>query len=277
MKKKTRKSQETSSSSYEKDSCGSDKDNDSVLDVDFEFFNPRLSDVYTLRNLLRQLIGPDSDCLNIFELSELVASQTLVGSTVKMDGIEGDPLAFLSVVNLNHYYEKDCIKKMRLYIMSKISLNKEFYDFFCVSFEELGTNMGLILSERLINMPTQIVPPMYEMLFEEIEWALEDKEPYDFSYYIILSRSYQRMVDQDDLKKRQTRDQKKGKMFYFHQEDELFKEKSLYSVRYKYSQCRNSDIVSHNRDIDIQHYGEIMMISRDKLKEAINELKSIII
>jgi len=36
------------------------------------------------------------------------------------------------------------------------------------------SHIGLILSERLINMPVQIVPPMYKMLQEEIQWAIED-------------------------------------------------------------------------------------------------------
>lgn len=39
-------------------------------------------------------------------------------------------------------------------------------------------NIGLILSERLINMPVQIVPPMYKMLQEEIQWAIEDVNMY---------------------------------------------------------------------------------------------------
>ncbi|QSL65104.1 hypothetical protein MERGE_002409 [Pneumocystis wakefieldiae] len=274
MKGKARKTGETSSSSCETDSCGSDGDIGSVLDVDFEFFSPRLSDVCTLRNLLRQLMGPDSDGLDLSGLSELVVSQTLVGSTVKMDGIEGSPLAFLSVLNLNYYCEKEAVQKIKSYIMSKISINKEFYEFFCTCYAELGS-IGLVLSERLINMPIEIVPAMYDMLFEEIEWALEDKEPYDFSYYIILSRSYQEMEGQRHLRKRQRRHQKKT--FYFHQEDELFKEKSLYAVRYRYSRCEGSNSASRSQNIGRQLQGEIMMISRDKLKEAISELKSIIV
>jgi len=35
-------------------------------------------------------------------------------------------------------------------------------------------HIGLVLSERLVNMPGQIMPPMYNMLTEELEWALED-------------------------------------------------------------------------------------------------------
>lgn len=35
-------------------------------------------------------------------------------------------------------------------------------------------HVGLVLSERLVNMPPQVVPPMYRMLQEELEWARND-------------------------------------------------------------------------------------------------------
>ncbi|KTW28819.1 hypothetical protein T552_01449 [Pneumocystis carinii B80] len=276
MEEKTRKKRENSSSIYETTSSSSDNDNSSSLQVDFEFFNPRLGDLYTLRTLLRQLIGPDSDSIDINGLSDLVICQTLVGSTVKMDGIEGDPLAFLSVLNMNYYCEKECIKRIKSYIMTKICSEKEFYDFFCTCFEGTGPNIGLILSERLINMPIQVVPAMYEMLFEEIQWAQDDKEPYNFEYYIIISRSSQERVDQKGLKKRRRMAESKKKTLYFHQEDEIFKEKSLYSVTYDYSQCKGLDDVSYDRNNEARHQGEIIMISKEKLKEAINELKTMI-
>jgi hypothetical protein len=34
--------------------------------------------------------------------------------------------------------------------------------------------VGLIVSERLINMPVQTAPPMFRMLLEELQWACED-------------------------------------------------------------------------------------------------------
>jgi protein BCP1 len=35
-------------------------------------------------------------------------------------------------------------------------------------------HVGFIFSERLINMPVQLVPPMYRMLSDEIKWANEE-------------------------------------------------------------------------------------------------------
>lgn len=34
--------------------------------------------------------------------------------------------------------------------------------------------VGLILSERLINMPVQVAPHMYRLLADEIRWALDE-------------------------------------------------------------------------------------------------------
>ena len=39
-------------------------------------------------------------------------------------------------------------------------------------------------------MPSEISPPMYTMLLEEIQWALEEKEPYQFTHYLIWSKVY---------------------------------------------------------------------------------------
>lgn len=35
-------------------------------------------------------------------------------------------------------------------------------------------HVGFIFSERLINMPVQVVPPMYRMLSDEINWANDE-------------------------------------------------------------------------------------------------------
>jgi len=35
-------------------------------------------------------------------------------------------------------------------------------------------DIGLVLSERIVNMPDAVAPPSYKMLLEEIQWANED-------------------------------------------------------------------------------------------------------
>jgi hypothetical protein len=35
--------------------------------------------------------------------------------------------------------------------------------------------VGLLLSERLVNIPIELAPPLYQGLFDEIFWATEDE------------------------------------------------------------------------------------------------------
>jgi len=72
-----------------------------MLDVDFEWFDPQPDvDFHGLKTLLRQLLGIDAQLFNLSELADLILSQPLLGSTVKCDGKESDPFAFLTVLNL---------------------------------------------------------------------------------------------------------------------------------------------------------------------------------
>jgi protein BCP1 len=72
------------------------------VDVDFEFFDP-IADIdwHGIKRLLTQLLQADAPLFHPNPLADLILSQPLVGSTVKCDGRESDPYAFLSVINLN--------------------------------------------------------------------------------------------------------------------------------------------------------------------------------
>ena len=73
-----------------------------LIDVDFEFFDP-IADIdwHGVKRLLAQLLQTDAPLFHLNLLTDLILSQPLVGSTVKCDGRESDPYAFLSVLNLN--------------------------------------------------------------------------------------------------------------------------------------------------------------------------------
>lgn len=60
-------------------------------------------DFHGLKNLLRQLFDNDAQEFNLSELADLILSQPLLGSTVKVDGNESDPYAFLTVLNMQEH------------------------------------------------------------------------------------------------------------------------------------------------------------------------------
>jgi protein BCP1 len=71
-----------------------------MLNVDFEWFDPQPQDFHGLKTLMRQLFDADAAFFDLSALSDLILSQPLLGSTVKTDGNESDPYAFLTVLNM---------------------------------------------------------------------------------------------------------------------------------------------------------------------------------
>lgn len=75
-----------------------------MVDVEFEWFDPQPAvDFHGLKTLLRQLFDTDAQLFDLSALADLILSQPLLGSTVKVDGNETDPYAFLSVINLQEH------------------------------------------------------------------------------------------------------------------------------------------------------------------------------
>ncbi|SCV67972.1 BQ2448_93 [Microbotryum intermedium] len=186
-----------------------------MLDVSFDFFDPQPQDYHSIKLLLTQLLSHDAPLIDIGSITNLVLEQKLVGSTVKTDGSGADPYAVLSVLNLNLHKSDPSVAALIKYLGSKLSsTNPEFakiLESILSNSVESSTattrsNVGLVISERLVNMPAQVVPPMYRMLQEELQWARDDasfffpfsKEPYHFSHLLFLSRVFLSSAEQFD-------------------------------------------------------------------------------
>ena len=89
----------------------SDANNDvTMVDVDFEWFNMNPDiDFHSIKLLLRQLLDVDNDKFDLSALADLICGTgekdlgSKWGSTVKTDGEEGDPYAFITAVDLEEY------------------------------------------------------------------------------------------------------------------------------------------------------------------------------
>ena len=86
-----------------------------MLDVEFEFFDPQPDyDFHGLKRLLQALFDADSQLFDLSALVDLILSQPLLGSTVKVSGDEEainkeDPYAFLTVLNLHEHCVCSCL------------------------------------------------------------------------------------------------------------------------------------------------------------------------
>jgi protein BCP1 len=133
--------------------------------------------------------------LQVHDLADLVLSQPQVGTSIKCDGKESDPYSYLTVLNIhvhqvlieilvhgniipNSLQNRPFIKALIDYVLQKSSTNPALHS---VLQELIGSqglqsknHVGFVFSERLMNMPVQLMPVSYKMLAEEIKWATDE-------------------------------------------------------------------------------------------------------
>lgn len=149
-----------------------------------------------------------------------------------------------------------------------------------------SAQVGLILTERFINMPPEIVPPMYKMLVEEIQWAVEAKEPYTFSHYLVLSKTYTEVVSKLDeesqppqRKKKKSAAATQAETFYFHPEDEKLHEYALAHDNYDYTKPVDEGASDSRRafqDAGVRPQGHLILIEGNRFAAAVKAVEEYI-
>ncbi|KAG6848556.1 hypothetical protein H0H93_015964 [Arthromyces matolae] len=283
--------------SKRKQSAGDDSDDSasevSLIDVDFDFFDPNPNvDYQAIKRLLAQLLQKDADAynFNLHELTELILGQPTVGTTIKTDGIESDPYALLTVLNMHLHHQHPSIKAIANYALEKSSADPTFHSTLQALFSQNQSHVGLVISERLINMPVQVVPPMYSMLTREMQWAIDDNEPYTFSHYIFISRTYHLTPEDESMllnsapgsKGPTSKKSKKTTqpvpeaapdgIYPYHPEDEYIKMASIHSVDYHFK----ADTEPREKDsFGLDTRGRIMLVPAERLPELIAKISEV--
>lgn len=256
---------------------GSD-DDDSMLNVDFEWFDPQPAvDFHGLKTLLRQLFDIDNQLFDLSELTDMILAQPTLGSTVKCEGNESDPFAFLTVLNLHQHREKAVVQQLTKYLLSKTANQEAMKQLSNLLSPDSNAQVGLILTERFINMPHQIVPPMYNMILEEMEWAVKDKEPYDFTHYLLISKTYTEVASELDAEDDRPQKKKKASRaaadtFYFHPEDEVLHKQAIAHCGFNYTTERDegaSDSKRAFQEMGVRPQGHLILIDGKRFGSAV--------
>ncbi|KAI0638883.1 p21-C-terminal region-binding protein-domain-containing protein [Trametes polyzona] len=265
----------------EKASSDNESDSErSLVDVDFEFFDPNPDiDFLALKRLITQLFQADAQLLPVHDLADLILVQPLVGSSVKCDGRETDPFAFLTVLNLHVHKDRPSIKALTAYLLEKSSadpvLQSKLQSLIgpAALASPSSKHVGFIFSERLINMPVQIMPHMYRMLADEIQWALDDNEPYDFSHLILVSRVYKLTAEEAaelHASAPRTKRQKQSSaapqgagVYPFHPEDDVIRKFATHTLDYTFTHAQPRTEEAFGLDTG----GRMMLIPANRLRD----------
>jgi len=178
--------------------------------------------------------------------------------------------------------DKQCIKDLANYLRQKSSTQPSLQQLSRLFSDASEAQVGLILTERFVNMPSEIVPPMYKMLLEEIEWAIEDKEPYQFTHYLIVSKAYcevESRLDVEDSgpkKKKSKAGKGEGETFYFHPEDEILQKHAVGSGSFDYTKQGDegaSDAKRAFHEMGIKPQGHLMLLEAGKFEGAVQAVE----
>jgi protein BCP1 len=206
-----------------------------------------------------------------------------LGSTVKVDGNETDAYAFLSVINLSSHAANPAVSALTSYLRGKASSTPTLAPLAALLAQSPLPQIGLILTDRLINVPSEVVPPMYSMLLEEISWAIAESEPYTFTHYVILSKTYHEvhstLSTDDDRPKKKPKASKSSTsdLFYFHPEDEVFERHALCAGSYAYSTPVDAGLSDSKRafqEMGIRPQGHVVCIEAGKFQGAVKEVQT---
>ncbi|EMS66561.1 hypothetical protein TRIUR3_26623 [Triticum urartu] len=228
--------------------CSSSDDDDAsqemeTVQADFAFFDPKPTDFHGVRLLLKTYL--DSKPWDLTGFVDLVLEQTTVGTVVKMaedededgeanggdksDGGDDDEDLFglITVLNLGRYGENRCIKDLKEYLLA-VCGDKDTKKKLKSLLEDKVSTVGLLVCRRFVNFPYEMVPKMYDSLFDEVAWATEDEptqelqDSFRFKQYLLLVRILERKTPPKQ-KAKNSKDEDEP-VIYPKLEDEIFRE-----------------------------------------------------
>ena len=179
------------------------------------------------------------------------------------------------------------MKSLVDYLLARLSLDptqKVITDTFKPSGPE---HVGIVLSDRLINVPPEVAPPMYRMLQEEITWAIEEKEPYTFSHYLIVSKTYQDK-GQDSSTDGDRSLQKRKKLEFsqkaqdaigdFHPEDQVLRKHAIAYADFPYQKeetTRDTGLGKAMQELGLKPQGHVILCKASDFEAAVKAMEAL--
>ncbi|KAG1361978.1 protein BCCIP [Cocos nucifera] len=255
-----------------------------MVQADFEFFDPKPGDFNGVKLLLQNYL--DNKPWDLSGFVDLILEQTTVGTIVKSAGQdeeeEGDDdggdddeglFAVISALNLGRYAGHRCIKELKQFLLEVCS-DESTKTKLKLLLEQQASDVGLLVSQRFVNCPYQLVPPLHDALFDEVSWATEDeptqelRDSFHLKYYILLTRILEnKNVNQRKAKQRQDCEEP---VIYIKAEDEIFRELSLLSFTFR---LHDEQLISHELK-NYREMGLVMVVKADDISKFREKLKS---
>lgn len=271
----------------EDDSDEEEDEDDEIVDeevnIEFEAYSISDNDYGGIKKLLQQLFLKAA--VNTAELTNLLIQQNHIGSVIKQTDVSEDSgdevdedeiFGFISLLNLTERKGTQCAEQIKELVLSfcEKTCEQSMVEQLDKLLNDTSKPVGLLLSERFINVPPQIALPMHQQLQKELSEARRTNKPCGkCCFYLLISKTFME-AGKSSSRKRQGGLQQ-GALMFANAEEEFFYEKAV--LKFSYSVQGESDTRLGGRwsfdDVPMTPLRTVMLIPDDRMNEIMETLK----
>ncbi|NXM25900.1 BCCIP protein, partial [Oxyruncus cristatus] len=255
------------------------------VNIEFEAHSISDNDYNGIKKLLQQLFLKAP--VNTAELTDILIQQNHIGSIIKQAEVQEDSsdddedddevFGFISCLNLTERKGTQCAEQIKELVLSRCekSCDQRVVEHLSKILSDSTKPVGLILSERFINVPPQIALPMHQQLQKELAEAQRTNKPCGKCYYYLLISKTFTEATKSNSKRREGRNQQKEELMFANAEEEFFHEKAL--LKFNYSVQEESDTCLGGRwsfdDVPMKPLRTVMVVPADGINAIMEKLK----
>ncbi|XP_026206301.1 protein BCCIP homolog [Anabas testudineus] len=264
----------------EEDSDASEEQVNEEVIVDFEAHAISHNDFNGLKKLLQQLFLKAH--VNISEMTDIIIQQNHVGSVIKQaevpeDSDDDDPdevFGFITMLNLTERKGVQCVEEVKELIVDQCESNSthSMTEQLQQILNDTSKPVGLLLSERFINVPPQIALPLHKQLQEEIAEAQRTNKPSGRCHYcLMISKTCKEATKSIPARGGAPKEE----YMFVNAEEEFFYEEAI--MKFHYSVQEEADSCLSGRwsfdDVPMKPFRTVMLIPADRMPAIMDKLK----
>nr|XP_019938806.1 PREDICTED: BRCA2 and CDKN1A-interacting protein [Paralichthys olivaceus] len=272
--------EEEEEDSGQEDSEASEEEINEEVTVDFEAHTISVNDFNGVKKLLQQLFLKAH--VNTSEMTDIIIQQNHVGSVIKQaevpeDSDDDDPdevFGFITMLNLTERKGVQCVEEVKELIVEQCEKNAthSVTEQLEQILSDTSKPVGLLLSERFINVPPQIALPLHKQLQEEIAEAQRTNKPSGKCHYcLMISKTCKEATKTIPARGGAPKEE----YMFVNAEEEFFSEQAI--MKFHYSVQEETDSCLSGRwsfdDVPMKPFRTVMLIPADRFPAIMDKLK----
>ncbi|KAM8837023.1 protein BCCIP homolog [Spinachia spinachia] len=265
--------------SGEEDSDASEEEINEEVMVDFEAHTISANDFNGVKRLLQQLFLKAH--VNTSEMTDLIIQQNHVGSVIKQaevpeDSDDDDPdevFGFITLLNLTERKDVQCVEELKELVVDQCEKNSTHgvTEQLEQILNDASKPVGLLVSERFINVPPQIALPLHKQLQEELADAQRTNKPSEKCHYcLMISKTCKEANKSVPARGGAPKDE----YMFVNAEEEFFFEEAV--LKFHYSVQEETDTCLSGRwsfeDVPMKPFRTVMLIPADRMPAIMTKL-----